>query len=417
MKALILTINENILNGLEENNAGLFLLSLLFSKGVEIAANMVISSQEELLKTHFNNIADDINTVIILGDQDVSKNLKIKELIANYIDDKLAPNPFSKEAIKTYYKNLNLPLVQESLNEALIPTTAKSIESYNSYKQGFVVYQDGKHIIFLPNELVAVKEICDNWLTDYIEAKFSKLYLTKTLKTFGLTKNEALKLLNDLLKNKNQIKLLVYEHDLELIIVIKYSPLSPKEDINAFIKNVVERLKNFIYATGDVSLYETAFNLLKSTNTTLAIAESVTGGNIIANLIKNNEGISDYLVEGLTTYSNNSKELRLKVDLKIIDTYSSVSAETAYEMAAGLIETCEEARVVLATVGYASGKAEQNGLVFVALGDLNGIHIYKNKFSGTRQKIIELASKTALFYLIKKIKQNNINVEQMFDKD
>ena len=283
------------------------------------------------------------------------------------------------------------------MNEALIPTTAKPIENLNSYKQGFVAYQNGKHIIFLPNELLAVKDICDTWLTDYIEAKFSKLYLTKTLKTFGLTKNEALKLLNDLIKNKNQIKVLIYEHDLELVFVIKYSPLSPIEDINAFIKNVVERLKNFLYASEDVSLYETAYSLLKSTNTTLAIAESITGGNIVANLIKNNEGIGDYLVEGLTTYSNNSKELRLKVDPKIIDSYSSVSAEVVYEMAAGLLETCEEAAIVLATVGYASGKADKNGLVFVAVGDLDGIHIYKNKFSGNRQKVIELASKTALF--------------------
>jgi hypothetical protein len=46
---------------------------------------------------------------------------------------------------------------------------------------------------------------------------------------------------------------------------------------------------------------------------------------------------------------------------------------------------------------------------------MDGIHIYQNKFHGKRQKIIELASKTALFYFIKKINENNINLEQMFD--
>jgi hypothetical protein len=53
--------------------------------------------------------------------------------------------------------------------------------------------------------------------------------------------------------------------------------------------------------------------------------------------------------------------------------------------------------------------------VYIAVGSYDGIHIYQNKFSGTRQKIIDLTSKTALFYFIKKINQNRINIEQMFD--
>ena len=47
-----------------------------------------------------------------------------------------------------------------------------------------------------------------------------------------------------------------------------------------------ERLKNFIYAYDDSSLYKKAFELLKLQGNRIAIAESITGGNIVANLIK-----------------------------------------------------------------------------------------------------------------------------------
>ncbi|MDD4211195.1 MAG: nicotinamide-nucleotide amidohydrolase family protein [Clostridia bacterium] len=415
MKALILTVNENILNGLEPNEVGSVLSRLLFTKGVEIESEIVVSNSKDSLQSALNNLNADVNTIIVLGDFDTTKNLEIKKLISDYLGDSLEINAFSEETVKNYYKNSNLPLVTASLNEALIPKSANPIENTSSYHQGFATYANGKHIIFLPMELNAVKDIYNNWFIDYIEAKFSKLYLTKTFKTFGLSKIEALKLLDDLLKNKNLIKLLIYEHDLELVFVVKYSPLSPKEDVNAYIKNMCERLKNFIYAYDDSSLYKKAFELLKLQGNRIAIAESITGGNIVANLIKNNEGIGNYLVEGITCYSNNSKIARLNVQPHIIDKYSSVSAEVAYELAAGLLQTCEEADLVLATVGYASGAGEKNGLVYIAVGDLQGIHIYKNIFSGSRQKIIDLATNSALFYLIKKIKQNDINLEQMFD--
>ena len=200
MKALILTVNENILNGLEPNEVGSVLSRLLFTKGVEIESEIVVSNSKDSLQSALNNLNADVNTIIVLGDFDTTKNLEIKKLISDYLGDSLEINAFSEETVKNYYKNSNLPLVTASLNEALIPKSANPIENTSSYHQGFATYANGKHIIFLPMELNAVKDIYNNWFIDYIEAKFSKLYLTKTFKTFGLSKIEALKLLDDLLK-------------------------------------------------------------------------------------------------------------------------------------------------------------------------------------------------------------------------
>jgi nicotinamide-nucleotide amidase len=405
MKALILTINDNILNGLAPNGCASNLASSLFSKGVEVVANNVIASTEHSVLNTFNNLPD-VNTIIIFGEFDAKKNLHVKELVCKFLKDDLVENAFAINAISAYYKKFNLPMDQTTKSEAMIPRDSKPIANLNSYQQGFVTYKNGRHIIFLPNDLHSLRQLYPTWIEEFIKAKFPKLSMSFTLKTFGLTKPDALVLLGDLLKNKNQIKLVIYPNDLELSIIIKYSALTPIEDIDAYVNNVKTRLNNFIYAEYDESLFEVAFSLLKQNNMTIAVAESITGGNIVSNLIKNNEGISKFLTEGITSYSDMSKINRLGVSVNTLTKHTAVSAEIAYEMAAGLLEKNEEADFVLATTGHASPQAEDTGLVFLAVGNYDGIHIYKNKFNGSRQKIIDSATKAGIFYLIKKIKQN-----------
>ena len=44
----------------------------------------------------------------------------------------------------------------------------------------------------------------------------------------------------------------------------------------------------------------------------------------------------------------------------------------------------------------------------MAIGDFDGIHVYKNKINIKNLNLIGNLSKTALFYLIKKLKQNDL---------
>jgi len=82
-------------------------------------------------------------------------------------------------------------------------------------------------------------------------------------------------------------------------------------------------------------------------------------------------------------------------------------------MAKGLLENCP-ADIVVSTTGYASSSSprEDGGLVFIGVGDRKRIDIYKNRFSGTREEIIETASNAALFYLIKKLRKNDFFLEK-----
>ena len=136
----------------------------------------------------------------------------------------------------------------------------------------------------------------------------------------------------------------------------------------------------------------------------IAVAESVTGGNIASSLIKYNSGASKVISRSFVTYSDEAKHSILNVNPQTLKEKSAVSSEVAYQMVQGLIDITD-ADFTLATTGYSDG--ENAGLCYIAVGDRETIHVYKNVFSGNREKVIENITKSALFYLIKKIRSKD----------
>jgi nicotinamide-nucleotide amidase len=110
--------------------------------------------------------------------------------------------------------------------------------------------------------------------------------------------------------------------------------------------------------TGE-SLEQTLGNLLRAQNATLAVAESCTGG-LIADLVTNVPGSSDYFVFSAVTYANQAKVKILGVAPEVLDDYGAVSEETAREMARG-VKRVSGATYGLATSGIAGPGGATDG--------------------------------------------------------
>ena len=171
-------------------------------------------------------------------------------------------------------------------------------------------------------------------------------------------------------------------------------------------RELVIALNDYIYAMEDISLCERLFQLLKLRKATVSIAESFTGGGISKRLVEM-PGISEVYFEGLNTYSNKSKIERLGVKEETLKAYGAVSAQTAYEMAYGLLNT-GNCNLSIATTGIAGPKSDGTkkpvGLLYIAVGNEEHISVYEYNLKGTRQSITETAINIALFLAFKKLK-------------
>lgn len=130
----------------------------------------------------------------------------------------------------------------------------------------------------------------------------------------------------------------------------------------------------------------------------IKIAESFTGGGIASSLIAF-PGTSNFLLEGIVCYSNESKVKRLGVSRDTIKQFGAVSKETLLEMMQGLINGCD---IVVATTGNAGPTAEKDGEVgrcYIGLMTKDHVKIDEHIFQGNRRAVIEQGIEQALMLL------------------
>jgi nicotinamide-nucleotide amidase len=122
--------------------------------------------------------------------------------------------------------------------------------------------------------------------------------------------------------------------------------------------------------------------LLREKQATLALAESCTGG-LIADMLTDISGSSDYFVFSGVTYSNQAKIDVLNVSQKTIAEHGAVDEETAKEMALGA-RRISGATYGLATSGIAGPKGgtpqKPVGTVCIALATAHDCCAYRFQF-------------------------------------
>ena len=153
-----------------------------------------------------------------------------------------------------------------------------------------------------------------------------------------------------------------------------------------------------IYGEGEETLESVVGRMLKKKGKTLSLAESCTGG-LIASKITNVPGSSDYLLEGLVTYSNAAKTRLLGIKPDILRRYGAVSEPTALKMARGALTRSgsDWAVPVTGIAGPSGGTKEKPvGTVCFGIASKKGARAFTEKLFGDRNQIRERAALSAL---------------------
>jgi len=148
----------------------------------------------------------------------------------------------------------------------------------------------------------------------------------------------------------------------------------------------------------DTKLEKTIGELLLEKKLTLGTAESCTGG-LIAKLITDIPGSSEYFLGSVVAYDNSVKEKVLGVSEDTLVKYGAVSEETALAMAYGANKLLKT-DLALASTGIAGpgGGTESKpvGLVYISLVGQNISICKRCLFLGTRDEIRRRSAALAL---------------------
>jgi PncC family amidohydrolase len=155
-----------------------------------------------------------------------------------------------------------------------------------------------------------------------------------------------------------------------------------------------------------ISLVKQISDICISSNRTLSVAESCTGG-LIGGAITALPGVSRFFRGGVIAYENEIKRNILKVPKIALEKYGAVSSQTVLAMATGVkkLFKTDYSIAVSGIAGPDGGTKEKPvGLVWIGISTSDSTRAFRHVFRGNRSTVRSLAVKNALQLLIKQIK-------------
>lgn len=187
--------------------------------------------------------------------------------------------------------------------------------------------------------------------------------------------------------------------------------------MNKFQKNLQDMFSEELVTTDNKSVSQVLGELLSERELTVSCAESCTGGNI-AHKITQNPGSSAYFLGSVVSYSNDVKANVLNVSRNDIDRFGAVSRQVVEQMAEGAAKLMHTDCAV-ATSGIAGPdggtKFKPVGTVWMAAkyGDKTVSELIQ--FPGDRNNVIESATNHVMVMLIKLLRNNYTEQEDIND--
>jgi nicotinamide-nucleotide amidase len=227
-----------------------------------------------------------------------------------------------------------------------------------------------------------------------------RVTVVRTVRTFGLPESVVGDRLADLMapRRRPHVGTAVHGGMIDIHIYATGTPAEVAPLLEADARAVRDRLGDAVFAEGDDRMETAVARLLAARRARLAVAESCTGGLIAAKLV-NVPGISDYLLEAVVAYSNESKVRMLGVPPGLIEEHGAVSEPVVRAMAEG-IRSRSGADYALAVTGIAGpggGSPDKPvGTVWFAQADARGTQTAREVVTGDRALVRERAANYAL---------------------
>lgn len=377
------------------------IIDVFGKKGVWFDDIEILLKTDDLsFKRQLNALSQTMDNLILIVPEDIA--FDFKNIICEECETELIESDNALEFIEPYAQSIG---VKVNKDYSLIPVDSTLIPNDKGMFQGFMIEQKEFTLVVLPDCHDELMDMCDGFVLPYFENKYD-LYSEKfVFKYFGNVKtlNKTLNEISDAFDGAFTYDVCESYGDCKGTIYFSKDSVGTKTDV---LRLLMEKTKDNVYAEFDISLSQRLFDILKLKNKKISVAESFTGGRIVSSLI-NNPGASEFVMEGVVSYSNLSKVKRLKVKDTDLSTVGAVSPQVAYQMSSGLLMT-NDVDIAVSTTGIAGPKSDDTkkpvGLCYIGVGMKDGVHVYKYNFSGDRESITETAKNTALFLAIKRLK-------------
>jgi nicotinamide-nucleotide amidase len=402
MKAEIIAVGSELLTPDRLDTNSLFLTEELNKLGIEVLRKTVVGDNRELLAAAFRDALNRVPVVISSGGLGPTEDDLTRETVAELLSRPMRRNDSVVRAIEARFRSFKRDMPEVNLRQAMVPEGAEVLQNPRGTAPGLWLEDNGRMIALLPGPPRELKPLFLEQVLPRLRQRVSGVrMLHRELRVTGLGESHVEERIRPIYTRYPDVTTTILAAPGEVQIHLRTwteqatpANLVLDEIVRSFELALGER----IFAHSAKSLEEVVAELLTTQRTTIAAAESCTGG-LFAERLTRTPGSSSFFLGGVVCYSNELKTAWADVPSEMILAKGAVSSEVAIALAEGIRRRAGSALGVGITgiAGPGGGSEEKPvGTVHIALSFPGGVKERALHIPGDREMIRQQASQIAL---------------------
>jgi len=413
VNAEIIAIGSELLTPFRQDTNSLFLTAELNKLGVDVEYKTVVGDDRARLTTIARIALDRADIVIFMGGLGPTEDDLTREAVSAALHLQLKRDPDIVAGLYARFAARKIKMPENNLKQADVIMGAAALPNQKGsapgqYLEGTI---DGREriVILLPGPPVELKPMFNEETLPRLQRKLPPAFIaTRELRIALMPESEADARVAPIYTAHKEVETTILAPVGEVQLHLKARGKSleeAQEKVDALAEELEDELGENVFSSRGESLEQIVGYFLDMRGSTVAVAESCTGG-LLGQRLSSVSGSSRYFLGGAIVYSNDLKTSLADVPPLMIKEHGAVSREVAIAMAEGIRKRCKSTFGVAVTgiAGPTGGTPEKPvGLVYHAIADGKKTDVVKRNFPSDRERIRLWASQQALDMIRRKL--------------
>src|SRR5712671_3476770 len=321
LSAEIIAIGSELLTSDRTDTTSLWLTEQLNRRGIDVKLKTVVGDDDARLEEVVKDAVKRSRVVITTGGLGPTEDDITRKVVARALKRRLTLNESVLAEIRERFKSFGMNMPERNSRQAMVIDGAEVLPNPNGSAPGLYLEHEGCAVALFPGPPREMKPMFEN----HVRARLEKLagdtrFATRVLRVSGLGESAVDEKIAPIYTKYENPQTTILFNSSEMEIHLKAHGRT-EADAEALIDDlslkIEQALGNSAFSFRGETMEEVVGRRLSVTGFTLAVAESCTGG-LIAQRLTSVPGSSKYFIEGVVTYSHESKTRLLGVDQKHI---------------------------------------------------------------------------------------------------
>ncbi len=333
MRAEILSCGTELLLGHITDTNATYLAQSLATLGIDLYfVSQVGDNQGRIVET-LQRAWERSDLIIVTGGLGPTEDDLARESISALLGETMQVDPRLEAELRTMFAARNARMPERNVKQATLIPSAQALPNPIGTAPGWWVEKDGHVIVAMPGVPREMYRMWEQQAIPRLSPYTGGLIFTRILRVSGLGESAVEERLDTVLHSNNPTIATYAKYDaVDVRITAKAATRGEAErQVGEMEAQVRQLLGHHIFGIDKETLQGVIGEHLKARKQTLAVMESLTGGQL-SSTITDVPSSSTYFIGGVVAYSSELKA-QMGVPQEMLEQYGAISEETARAMA------------------------------------------------------------------------------------